>query len=147
MKALQRFFCSVALFLAGCGDQTAEAVRLPDPPPPIQRPDEYPFGDRTASLENRAAGRVARLLGPRFGQPRETHFVAPIDTDFDQLREWYDVRAREAGWHPMESLARGVGPGQAMFGYEHADRAFVVSWITDAAQGDGVPLTIIRFGG
>ena len=138
-------FLSAVVPLAGCNAEPDRAVPLPDPPAPVARPAEYPFGDAVASAENRAANRVAALLGPRFGRQQETHFAAPAGTDFSGLHRWYDERARAAGWRPLEELGGKLGPTEQAFGYQRNGAAFVLLWL-ERGDGGPVPVTVVRLG-
>ncbi|MBB5760154.1 hypothetical protein HNR00_004900 [Methylorubrum rhodinum] len=134
----------VLMIAASCTN--IRPTRLPDPPPPIVRPAEYAFGDTIAALDNRAAGSAQDLLRPTYGRGDELSLLAPAGTDFAVLARWYEARAQETGWRPVEDFTARLGRGRHGIAYASGQQAFALIWI-DATAADGSrPVTMIRFG-
>lgn len=144
MTRNRRLFVLLAL-LGGCAEP--DSMPLPDPPSPITRPEEYPFGDALFSAERSAVRAVRQQLEPRYGRATETSFLAPGDTDFGALRSWYDGRAAAANWQPIPDPGGKIGAGRNAFGYASEGIATVVVWPEQAAPDGSRPLTVIRFEG
>lgn len=116
---------------------------FPDPPATLIQPDEYAWGDATASRDERMARHVTNRLGERFGQARELHYVAPDPQTVRYLEQWYLTRLG-AGWTPLD-LAGTFGPGEAGFGFARGDHAIVAAWLQPQPDGR-VPVTFFRYG-
>lgn len=125
--------------MCGCAERTSP----PDPPGSLTLPAEYAWGDAVASRDERLARHITGRLGERFGQARETHYVASDIAAVRALDGWYRDRLGE-DWRPAP-LDGVFGPGEAGFGFARGDDALVVAWL--GAQADGrVPVTVFRFG-
>ena len=118
-------------------------TEFPSPPETLIQPDEYAWGDATASRDERMARHVTNRLAERFGQARELHYVARDPEAVQHLEQWYLKRLGN-GWEPLD-LAGTFGPGEAGFGFARGDQALVAAWLQPQADGR-VPVTFFRYG-
>lgn len=105
---------------------------------------EYGFGDSIAAADAAALGHVVDLLTPRYGRPQVTRYSAPADADFDQLRTYYDARAKALGWQPIADLRSVLSPQENAIGYSAEGTAFAVVWIAPR-PGSPTPVNAVRF--
>lgn len=118
---------------------------VPAPPSTLAYPDEYAFGDTIGAADQALQGHVIDQLQPQFGQPSVKRYTAPAGTDFTVLKSHYDQAAQKAGWHPMDSLGKGLPAGEQAFGYERDGAAFAVAWLTPRGDTPLVPVNVICF--
>ena len=141
MRALRFAGLIAAAVLSACMD--GGEAKVPDPPPTLAMPDEYAWGDEVAARDDRMARHVTRHLGDRFGQARETHYVAADAAQRRALEDWYRARLGEE-WKPAP-LDGAFGPGEHGFGFARGDDVLVVAWLSPQPDGR-VPVTIFQFG-
>lgn len=105
---------------------------------------EYGFGDSIAAADAAALGHVVELLAPRYGRPEVTRYSAPADADLDQLRTYYDARAKALGWQPIADLRSILSPQENAIGYSAEGTAFAIVWIAPR-PGSPTPVNVVRF--
>lgn len=132
----------MAITLSACGD-SGQSQKLPAPPSSLVLPDEYAWGDATASRDDRMARHVTNHFGDRFGQARERHYVAPGIGTLGGLGQWYGARLGD-GWKPLD-ISDAFGPGEHGFGFARNDQAIIVAWL-DAEPDGRVPVTVFHYG-
>lgn len=135
---------TIGLAVAACGGQAEDAMSLPDPPAPVTRPADAPFGDSAAAADEKLSAEIDRMLRPRFGKPTEQHFAAPVDVDLAALERFYLGEAD--GWQPLPDVAAAAqAGGGAGFGFTKGRQAFVLL-IPGVAGGERRPVTVQRYG-
>ena len=132
----------VLLALSGC---TPKPPDLPPDPPGIETPDEYAFGDRVPSADQRAWKRILDQLEPVYGKGvRVAHRTLRADGGHGAIKTHYEeALVRRHGWR---EIPLHPAPGSWAFAFESGDRRWVVALkaLTPGNCGGGaMPLNIL----